>query len=285
MTKPFLTCALLGNGTTRAMNPALPITPKEIADDAIAAWKAGAAVAHIHARDPETERPSMETALYAEVVERIRDVTDELIVNLTTGTGARLDLAAGPGGGLYSAEERTAHIAAIKPDIATLDLNTQWFGSSVVVNTPDMVRAMGKIICEAGARPEVELFDSGDIALLNDLIASGDIAPAPLCSIVMGVKYGFIPSPETLSYAKSLLPAGAIWTGFATGRMAYPMMAISLVSGGSIRTGLEDAVKLDRNTLAPSNAAMIEKAVRLSETLGYELAGPKEARAILGFAS
>lgn len=288
MTKRILTCALLGNGTTRALNPALPITPAEIAADAIAAWKAGAAIAHIHVRDPETEKPSMDVALYAEVVERIRDVTDALIINLTTGTGSRYQPSPenpgqpGPRTSLATPERRAAHIAALKPDIATLDLNTMWFGADAVINSPENVRAMAQIIRDAGARPEIELFDTGDIALLKDLIASGDVAPAPLCSIVMGVKYGFVAAPDVLGFAASQLPADAVWTGFATGRMAYPMMAVSAVSGGHVRIGLEDAVRIGRGTLAPSNAAMVEKARRLMDELGYELASAAEARAMLG---
>ncbi|MDK3018820.1 BKACE family enzyme [Pseudodonghicola flavimaris] len=288
MTKRILTCALLGNGTTRALNPALPITPAEIAADAIAAWRAGAAIAHIHVRDPETEKPAMEVALYAEVVDRIRDVTDELIINLTTGTGSRYQPAPGAPGqpgprtSLSPPERRAEHVAALKPDIATLDLNTMWFGADAVINSPDNIRTMARIIRDAGARPEIELFDSGDIALLKDLVGSGDLAPSPLCSIVMGVKYGFAATPQTLGYATAQLPPGAIWTGFATGRMAYPMMAVSAISGGHIRIGLEDAVRLSRDTLAPSNAAMVEKAKRLIADLGYELASAGEARRILG---
>lgn len=288
MSSVILTCALLGNGTTRAQNPALPITPKEIADSAIGAWKAGAAIAHIHVRDPETELPSMELAHYREVVARIRDVTDDLIINLTTGTGGRFvptpgdPAKAGPGTNLSPPERRVAHVAELKPDICTLDLNTMWFGAEAVINTPANIRIMAKIIRAAGVRPEIELFDTGDIVLLKDLIDSGDIGPTPLCSIVTGVKYGFAPDPETLLHAKSRLPEGAVWTGFGTGRQAYRMMAVSAVAGGHVRIGLEDAVRLDRDTLAPSNSAMVEKAKRLMGELGYGLATSKEARETLG---
>lgn len=288
MSPVILTCALLGNFTTRTHNPNLPITPAEIADQALDAWRAGAAIVHIHVRDPQTELPSMEVALYAEVVKRIRDVTDELIINLTTGNGGRYHPSeddpakAGPRTNLLVPEKRVEHIVQIKPDIATLDLNTMVFGGEVVINTPANVRAMADAIYAAGVRPEIELFDSGDIALMNDLIKDGSIRPAPLCSLVMGIKYGFQPSPETLLYARGLLPEGAIWTGFATGRWAFPMLAQSAIAGGQVRIGLEDAAWLSRGELAPSNAAMVTKARRILEDLGYDLATCAQARARLG---
>lgn len=288
MPSVFLTCALVGNFTTRAHNPNLPIAPKEIAEDALSAWRAGAAIAHIHVRDPDTERPAMDVPLYAEVVERIRDVTDELIINLTTGNGGRYHpsdhdpMVPGPKTNFLPPERRVEHIVALKPDISTLDLNTMVFGGEVVINTPRNIRVMAQAIREAGARAEIELFDSGDIALMHDLIGDGTIEQTPLCSIVMGVKYGFTPLPETLLYARSLLPPGAQWTGFATGRWAYPMLALSAMSGGQVRIGMEDSARLSKDELAPSNAAMVEKARRVLDELGYTLASAKDTRAVLG---
>jgi len=261
MRSVYLTCALVGNFTTRAHNPNLPITPKEIAEDALGAWRAGAAIAHIHVRDPETEQPAMDVPLYAEVVDRIRNVTDELIINLTTGNGGRYDpsdhdpIVPGPKTNFLPPERRVEHIVALKPDISTLDLNTMVFGNEVVINTPRNIRVMAEAIREAGARAEIELFDSGDIALMHDLVADGTIEETPLCSIVMGVKYGFVPLPETLLYARSRLPAGAQWTGFGTGRWAYPMVALSAMSGGHIRIGMEDTARLSKADLAPSDPA------------------------------
>ena len=284
----FLTSALVGNFTTRAHNPNLPITPKELADDALASWRAGAAIVHVHVRDPKTEKPSMEIALYAEVMERIRDVTDELIINLTTGNGGRFHpgeddpLVPGPNTNFIRPEMRVEHILALKPDIATLDLNTMVFGGEVVINTPRNIRIMAAGIAEAGARPEVELFDSGDIALMHDLIAEGTIAPDALCSIVTGVKYGFRPSPETLQYARSQMPPKALWTAFGTGKWAYPMLAMSAISGGNVRIGMEDAAWIGRGALAPSNGAMVEKARRVLDDLGFDLMTSKDTRTKLG---
>jgi uncharacterized protein (DUF849 family) len=283
----FITCAVTGNHTTRAQHKDLPVTPAEIADAALAAAEAGAAIAHIHVRDPETAAPSMKLEYYVDVVERIRRANSSLIINLTTGPGGRYQpsshdpLVPGPKTTLTTAEKRVAHVVDIRPDIATLDLNTMVFGGEVVINAPDSVRKMATAMKAAGVRPELELFDSGDIQFATDLIAEGALAPNPLCSIVMGVKYGFKPLPETLMYARGLLPKGSIWTGFGTGRSAFPMVAQSFLLGGSVRVGLEDAVYISAGTLAPSNAAMVSKARRMVEDLGGVVASSDEVRGLL----
>lgn len=283
----FITCAVTGNHTTRAQNPNLPVTPNEIAESCLSAAEAGAAITHIHVRDPQTALPSMKLEYYADVVAQIRRANPALIINLTTGPGGRYQPSAddpsvpGPRTTLTTAEKRVAHISAIRPDIATLDLNTMVFGGEVVINAPDSVRKMAAAMRAAGVLPEVELFDSGDIQFANDLIKEGTLVPKPLCSIVMGIKYGFKPVPETLFYARGLLPEGAIWTGFGTGRMAFPMVAQSFLAGGSVRVGLEDAVYLSAGELAPSNTAMVAKARRIVEDLGGVIASSQEVRALL----
>ena len=285
--KVMITCALTGNLTTPDQTPHLPITPAEIAQSALEAAKAGAAVAHIHVRDPQTGKPSMSLDLYREVIDRIRDKNADLILNVTTGPGGRFvpsqhdPKVFASGTTLMNPEQRVEHIAALKPDICTLDLNTMNSGAQVVINTPGNVRRMAKIIRENGVKPEIELFDSGDIALLNDLVKDGTLDPAPLCSIVMGVKYGFQPSAETVLYARGLLPAGASWTAFGIGRSAYAMAAQSLIAGGHVRGGLEDAVYISRGVLAPSNAALVEKARNLVEALGAGVLTAAEARMLL----
>jgi uncharacterized protein (DUF849 family) len=286
--KVLITCAITGNLTTPEQTPHLPITPAQIAQSALEAAKAGAAVAHIHVRDPETGRPSMAIELYREVVARIRDGNPDLILNITTGPGGRFVPLAndpkvyGPGTTLMVPEQRVEHIALLNPEICTLDLNTMNSGREVVINTPGNVRRMAKVIREVGVKPEIELFDSGDIALLNDLVADGTLDPAPLCSIVMGVKYGFQPGPETVLYARGLLPAKATWTAFGIGRTTFPMAVQSLLAGGHVRVGLEDAVYIARGELAPSNAALVAKVRRLVEELGATVATPQEARGLLG---
>lgn len=283
----IITCAVTGNQTTPEMTPHLPITPAQIAEACLGAAAAGAAAVHIHVRDPQSGRPSMELEHYREVVERIRAQDRQLIINLTTGPGGRFvpspddPKVAAPGTTLMRPEDRVTHIAALKPDIATLDLNTMNSGRQVVINTPENVRRMAAVINAAGVRPEIELFDSGDIALCRDLVADGTLKSPILCSVVMGVKYGFQPSPETVLYARSLLPPGTAWAAFGTGRSCFPMVAQSFLAGGHVRVGLEDAIFLEKGVLAESNAVMVAKARRIVEALGGEIATAQQARDML----
>lgn len=283
----FITCAVTGNITRPDQTPHLPITPTQIAESCLEAGEAGAAAVHIHVRDPQTGAPSMDLDHYNAVVEQIRKADPALIINLTTGPGGRFapsaenPRVAGPGTTLMRSEDRVGHIAALRPDICTLDLNTMNSGAQVVINTPSAVRAMAAIIAKAGARPEIELFDTGDIALLADLIADGSVAPAPLCSFVMGVKYGFQFSPETVSFARDLLPPGATFTAIGLGRNAFPAVAASYLAGGHVRVGLEDAPFLARDVLAPSNAAMVLKAKRIVNDLGGQIMSATAARRLL----
>ena len=284
----FITAAVTGNLTTPEQTPHLPITPAQIADACLEAAEAGAAIAHIHVRDPATGKPSMDLALYREVVERIRARNPGLILNLTTGLGGRYvpsddnPAVAGPGTTLMPPEARVEHVATLRPDICTLDLNTMTSGGQVVINTPRNVRRMARIIREAGVKPEIELFDSGDIALMHDLIADGTLDPALLCCLVMGVKYGFQPSPETVIYARSLLPEGAQFTAIGIGRNVFTAATQSYLAGGHVRVGLEDSVYLARGVLAPSNAAMVARIRGVVEALGAEIATSTQARDMLG---
>jgi len=289
--KVFITAAVTGNLTTPDQTPYLPITPTQIADACLEAAEAGAAVVHIHVRDPATGVPSMDLALYREVVRQIRAQNTELILNLTTGPGGRFvpsqdePAVAGPGTTLMRPEKRVEHIAELRPDICTLDLNTMNSGGQVVINTPANVRRMARVIREAGVRPEIELFDSGDIALMRDLVADGTLDGPPLCSFVMGVRYGFQPSAETVLYARDLLPPGSIFTAIGIGRHVFTGAAQSFLAGGNVRVGLEDGVYITRGQLAPSNATMVVKARRMIEDLGGEVASPAEARKMLGLPS
>lgn len=289
--KIVITCAVTGNLTRPEQTPHLPITPEEIADACLGAADAGAAVAHIHVREPGSGAPSMKLEYYQDVVARIRARNRSLILNITTGPGGRFvpskddPKIADAGTTLMNPEERVAHITALKPDICTLDLNTMNSGAQVVINTPGNVRRMAKVIRAAGVKPEIELFDSGDIALLHDLLADGTLSGPALTSFVMGVKYGFQPSPETVLYARGLLPPGAHFTAIGIGRSTFPMVAQSVLAGGHARTGIEDGVYLERGVLAPSNAAMVEKARRIIEELGAKIATPAEARSLFDLPS
>jgi uncharacterized protein (DUF849 family) len=285
--KTILTVAVTGNLTTVQQNPALPCTPEQIANAALESAKIGAAIAHIHVRHPDG-RPSTDLVHYREVVERIRDKNSELIINLTTGPGGRFvpskddPKVAGPGTSAMHPLKRVEHIVELKPDIATLDLNTMWSGAAAVINPPENVTLMANEIQKAGAKAELEVFDSGDIQLAHVLLEQGVIKRPPLFQIVMGVRYGFISTVETLVYAKSLLPQDAAWAAFAIGRWEFPMLAAAWTLGGHVRVGMEDNVYLSKGRLTPSNAALCEKAVRILDDMGAELATAKEARQILG---
>jgi uncharacterized protein (DUF849 family) len=287
--KTILTVAVTGNQTTLAQHPGLPCTPAQIATAAIESAKAGAAIAHIHVRYDDG-RPSMELAHYREVVERIRDSGVDVIINLTTGPGQRFipskddPKVAAPGTTLMPPARRVEHILALKPEICSLDLNTMWSGASAVINPPENITIMAQAMKEAGSKPEIEVFDSGDIHLAKALIEKGVLARPPLFQIVTGIRWGFESTPQTLIYARSLLPADAEWAGFGIGRMAFPMVAQAFLLGGHVRVGLEDAVNIRKGVLAPSNAAMVEKAAHIVDELGGELASPQEARQILGLA-
>lgn len=285
--KTILTVAVTGNLTTIQQHPGLPCTPEQIANACLESAKVGAAVAHIHVRHPDG-RPSTELAHYREVVERIRDKNSELIINLTTGPGGRFvpskedPKIAGPGTSAMHPLKRVEHIVELKPDIATLDLNTMWSGSAAVINPPENVTIMANEIQKAGSKPELEVFDSGDIQLAHALIDQGVLKGPQLFQIVMGVRYGFISTPQTLMYAHSLLPKDAMWAAFAIGRWEFPMLTQAWFLGGHVRVGMEDNVYISKGKLTPANAALCEKAVRILDDLGAELATAKEARAILG---
>lgn len=286
--KIFITCAVTGNLTTPDQTPYLPKSPEEIADACLGAAEAGAAIVHIHVREPGTGKPSMELAYYQDVVERIRARNTQLILNITTGPGGRFvpspddPKVAAPGTTLMNPEQRAAHIAILKPEICTLDLNTMNSGGQVVINTPSNVRRMAKVVREAGVKPEIELFDSGDIALMLDMLKDGSLTGPQLTSFVLGVRYGFQPSPETVIYARNLLPADAHFTAIGVGRSAFPMVAQSYLAGGHARVGIEDAVYLSKGVLAETNGQMVEKARRMIQDLGGEIASPREAREIIG---
>jgi len=233
-------------------------------------------------------RPSMELGHYREVVDRIRDSGTDVLINLTTGPGQRFvpsaedPKVAAPGTTLMHPERRVEHVVALKPDICSLDFNTMYSGTSVVINTPQNLRIMAKLIREAGTKPELECFDSGDIQLAKDLLADGTLPPDPFVQLCLGIKYGAAANAATMSYLASQLPPGARWSAFGVGRWEYPMLAQAWLLGGHVRVGLEDNVYIRKGVLAPSNAALVEKAASLLDALGGEVASVQQAREILG---
>ena len=286
----ILTCAVTGNLTTPEQTAYLPITTEQIAAACIEAHDAGAAAVHIHVRDPQTGKPSMDVELYAQVVNTLRRERPELIINLTTGPGGRYVPSAedpkifAPGTSLLPPEKRVEHIAALRPDICSLDLNTMNSGNQVVMNTPTNVRRMAKVIRDAGVVPELECFDTGDLVLAQQLTAEGDLQGPGVYSFVMGVRYSLPFTTPAMQLARSLIPQASEWTAFAVGRHAFQAVAQAYLLGGNVRIGLEDTIYIDKGQLAKSNAELVTKARRIVEDLGGTLATSAEARQRWGLA-
>jgi uncharacterized protein (DUF849 family) len=285
----IITCAVTGAGDTAGMHPQLPVTPKQIADAAIEAGRAGAAVAHIHVRDPRTGTPSRRLEYYREVVERIRSSEVDVIINLTTGMGGDLIVddarptTAGPGSDMVPALDRLEHIDALLPEMCTLDCGSMNFyeGDYVAVVTPNQLRAMAARVKELGVKPELEVFDTGHIRLANKLIEEGLIEGVPLFQLCLGIPWGAPADTRVMLGMIDLLPAGAQWSAFAISRMEMPFVAQSVLLGGNVRVGLEDNLYLRRGVFA-SNAQLVEGAVAVVESLGARPLGAAEARRKLG---
>ncbi|MDB5461351.1 MAG: 3-keto-5-aminohexanoate cleavage protein [Caulobacteraceae bacterium] len=286
--KTIITCAVTGAGAYTEKMTAVPITPAQIAAECLAAASAGAAVCHIHVRDLETGGTSMELTHYREVVRLIRDSGSNLVLNLTTGVGARYipseedPLRGGPGSTLSSPEVRVQHVVELKPDICSLDIATMNFGAHAILNTPDHLRKMAVAARTAGAKPELEVFDVGQIDLARRLIAEGVIDEPPFFQICLGVPGGAPATAQAMFSLRQFLPEGAHWGGFGIGAASFPMVAQCVLLGGHVRVGLEDNLYLSRGVLAPGNAALVERAVSIVELLGGAIASPDEAREILG---
>src|SRR4051812_4519759 len=288
----FITCAVTGAGDTVAASDKLPVRPPEIAAAALEAARAGAAVAHIHVRDPDSGRGARDPALYREVVERVRASGEDVVLNLTAGMGGDLVLG-GPdaplpadagGTDMAGAQERLAHVAELRPEICTLDCGTMNFaagGDYVMVNTPGMLRAMARRIRELDVRPELEVFDTGHLVMVKDLIRDGLIDDPPLIQLCMGIPYGAPDDPETLLALVRRLPPGAVFSAFSIGRMQLPYVALAALAGGNVRVGLEDNLYLARGTLA-TNAQLVERAVTILEAMNVRVLGPAEVRDRLG---
>lgn len=286
--KTIITCAVTGSAPTPEKNPAVPVTPEEIAHSALDAAKAGAAVAHIHVRDPETAKRSMELDHYREVVARIRDSGSDLIINLTTGPGARfvpgrddpMDPAAGSM--LETAAVRVRHVEELKPEICSLDVATMNFRDAVFLNAPDYLREMAERIRAVGVKPELEVFDTGHIEFAKQLIAEDLIEAPPYFQICLGIAYGATATPEAMLHMRDRLPEGALWSAFGISRQEFPMVAQAVLLGGHVRVGMEDNIYLGPGELAPSNAALVERAARIITAIGGGVATPGQARKILG---
>lgn len=285
----IITCALTGAGDTVGRSPHVPVTPEQIAASAVEAAGAGAAVVHIHVREPETGAPSRDPRLYREVVERIRETGTDVVINLTAGMGGDLvidpeaPLRQLPGTDLVGGLERLPHVEDLLPDICTLDCGSLNFGdgSNLYVSTPDMLRTGAKRIQELGVRPELEIFDTGQLWFAKQLLAEGLLDDPTVFQLCMGIPWGAPADPGVLQAMVNMLPQGAQWASFALGRTQMPWAAQSILLGGHVRVGLEDNLYLGKGVKA-TNGQLVERAVRITESLGSRVATPDEARAKLG---
>lgn len=283
----LITCAITGAADSVGKHPAIPVTPEQIATSAIEAAKAGAAIVHIHVRDPATGKPSRELAHYREVVERIRGSGTDVVINLTTGPGANYipdennPAVGGPGTTLSRPELRVTHIQELKPEICTLDCATLSFGERTFLNAPAHLRVMAKLIREAGTIPELEVFDTGHIRLVQRLIEEGALASPPMMQLCLGISYGAPATPEAMILMRDMLPQPCLWAGFGISHQQFPMVAQAVILGGHVRVGLEDNLYLERGVFAPNNAALVERAVTIVQALGCRPATPAAARKML----
>lgn len=285
--KTVITAAITGAGTKPEDTPYLPITPEQIATSSLECAEAGAAVVHIHVRDPETGRPAIALDLYQDTVDRIKKHNKDLIINLTTGPGAtfvpsdeKLSVG-GDGTYLFDAALRVRHIEKIKPDICSIDFNTMHHaGNSVRINYKPIVKEMIKMVQAVRCKPELEIFDSGDFRIAQEFISEGVIDSPPLWQFAMGIKYGWSASPETLDYARRQLPNGSVWSAFGISKMQMPIVAQSWLYGGHVRVGMEDNIFIEKGVLAKSNSGLVIKAARIIKDLGGKVANYTEAREI-----
>ena len=268
----IITAAVTGSNPTKEMNPAVPYTPKEIAEAAVQCHKAGAAVAHIHVRDPNTGKPAFEKALFKEVLDRIRDRCD-MLVNLTT-SGLHLS---GP-----DAIAQRLEPVSLKPDMCSLDLGSMNFRERVFSNPPQWSREAAKCMAEGGVKPEIEVFEPGHIRQAVDLVNGGMILPPPAFQLCMGVYWGIEASVESLLFMKNRLPDDCCWSVLGIGPAQLPMITMGILLGGHIRVGFEDNIYRKKGVLAESNAEMVDMAADLAGRLGREVATPAQAREILG---
>ncbi len=286
--KVMIACAVTGSADTPSRNPAVPVTPAQIAASAIDAAKAGAAIVHIHVRNPKTTKPSMDGALYREVVERIRSSGSDVLINLTTGPGARFipgdddPLKPAPGSTLALPAERVRHVVELKPEICSLDMGSMNMGGQVFVNTPAHLEAMAVAVRNAGVTPELEVFEAGHLMLAKRLIETGHVKPPGLFQICLGISWGQPATSEAVSYMRGLLPSDCVWFAFGISLHQFPIAAQTVLLGGHVRVGLEDNLYLEKGKLTPSNAALVEKAAKIVELLGDHVATPDDARQMLG---
>ncbi len=284
---PFITCAVTGSGGSQDRSPHVPRSPEQIANSAIDAAKAGAAIVHCHVREPDSGKPSRRTDLFREVVDRIRDSDTDVVINLTAGMGGDLVLGGTEnplpfnqaGTDMAGASERIAHVGECLPEICTLDCGTMNFAEAdyVMTNTPGMLRAMGKMMTDLGVRPEIEVFDTGHLWLARQLVEEGIIEDPVMIQMCMGIPWGAPDDLNTFMAMVNNTPADWIFSAFSIGRNEMPYAAAAVLAGGNVRVGLEDNLWLRRGELA-TNAQLVEKAATIVTSIGASLMTPAEVR-------
>jgi len=286
----FITCAITGSGSTQDLSSNVPRSPKQIADSAIAAAKAGAAVVHCHVRDPKTGVPSRDPRLYRELTDRIRDSKTDVILNLTAGMGG--DMFFGPPSAplplknetdMGSAESRMEPIADCLPEICTLDCGSMNFGEGdyVMTNTPGMLRTMGSMMTALGIKPEIEAFETGHLWFAKQLVKEGVIESPALVQLCMGIPWGAPNDLNTYMAMVNNIPSDWHWSSFSISRDQMPYVAASVLAGGNVRVGLEDNIWLEKGVLA-TNESLVKKATTIIEAMGSTLMSPQQVRDLLG---
>ena len=281
----IVTCAVTGAGDTLGKHPEVPVTPEQISNAAIAAAKAGASVAHIHVRDPETGLGSRDVNLFKEVVERIRDSETDVVINLTAGMGGDWipseedPSMPGPGTDMIGPEERLAHVKEIHPEICSLDCGTMNFGNGneIYISPPGYLREMASMIQEWGVKPELEVFELGQIRFAKQMIKEGLINEPPMFQICLGIPWGAEQTVDSMKVMKDELPTNASWASFGIGRMQMPMAAAAVAMGGNVRVGLEDNLYLEKGVLA-SNDQLVTRVIEIIQRMGSRVLSPKETR-------
>ncbi len=283
----IVTCAVTGSGDTVDKHPAIPVTPAQIAEAAIEAARAGAAIAHIHVRDPATGAAGRDFACYREVVERLRVADTDLVINLTAGMGGDFfpdpedPARGGPGTDMAGPEERLIHVEELRPEICSLDCGTLNYAEGTYISTPAYLRSMAARIRDCGVKPELECFDMGHVRFATQLVVDGLIDDPPFYQFALGIPWGAPADTQTMTAMRNMLPDGAEWAGFGIARAQMPMVAQSMLLGGHVRVGLEDNLYLEKGVPA-SNGDLVARAVEIVRLLGGRVLGPDAARERLG---
>ena len=289
----IISCAVTGSGDSVGKHPAIPVTPEQIANAAIEAASAGAAIAHMHVRNPETGKATRDDELYKEVVSRIKDSGTDVIINLTSGMGGDIEIGPeddllkfGPNTDFISALERLSHVEKILPDICSLDCGTLNFGDGrmIYVSTPEQLRIGAKRIQELGVKPELEIFDTGHMWFANEMHKEGLLDAPALYQICLGIPYGAPANTSSMKNMVDMLPEGRNWAAFGIGAMQMPMVAQAVLLGGNVRVGLEDNLYLEKGVFA-SNGSLVEKATTIITNMGANVMNVKDARNKLGLSN